>query len=86
MTKSYTFHGSCKLTGDCPASHRVDCYDAVEARVALAVGDLGQAEKALRALQRAVEHYLERPGCNINSKRSAMDRLRWSLDRSRETP
>ena len=36
----------------------------------------------LRDLQREVQRYLEKPGCNISSKQTAMARLKWALEES----
>lgn len=45
---------------------------------------LRETEGKLDVLRAAVERYLERPGCNINSKRTAMQRLRWALEESKQ--
>ena len=36
----------------------------------------------LRTLARAVRHYLERPGCNASSRRTAFEKLRWAVDKA----
>ena len=35
-------------------------------------------------LRREVARYLEKPGCNSQSKKTAMERLRWALERSND--
>lgn len=39
-----------------------------------------QLQAAAAALARAVEGYLDRPGCNAVSRQTAMAKLRWALD------
>lgn len=36
----------------------------------------------LEELQRAVERYLDAPGCNNNSRVTALAKLRWALEES----
>ena len=38
------------------------------------------------ALVGEVRRYLERPGCNIPARQTAMARLRWAADRAMEQP
>lgn len=40
-------------------------------------------EERLRVLQFEVGRYLDKPGCNDNSKRTAMARLGWALEQSK---
>jgi len=44
---------------------------------------LTESEK-LAALQAAVLRYLENPGCNNNSKITALAKLRWALEESKK--
>ena len=40
------------------------------------------ATDRLRALAGAVRRYLDSPGCNANSRRTAFEKLRWAVDKA----
>lgn len=43
-----------------------------------------QGYSASNLLAIEVERYLDKPGCNVNSKKVAMERLRWALKKFRK--
>ena len=77
-TFTFPIHGICKLRdGDPPYGSTRDCHEEIMAYNEYVLRRLG-------ALQRAVERFLDKPGCNIPQRAGRMQQLRWELDKSTE--
>jgi len=82
--------GRCILDGP-GSSHTAEQAASCVARIsALAAEYLEHNRDAsharLLALVGEVRRYLERPGCNIPARQTAMARLRWAADQAMEQP
>lgn len=42
-----------------------------------------ELEERLAALISAVQQYCDNPGCNVQTKRTAVEKLRWSLEQAK---
>jgi cell division protein FtsB len=59
----------------------------VEITRATAVTDeerIRQLEEKVRMLIRAIENYIDNPGCNIPARNTALAKLRWAADEAKK--
>lgn len=43
-----------------------------------------QLEEKVRMLIRAIENYIDNPGCNIPARNTALAKLRWAADEAKK--